>query len=232
MCGRITLKAPALQIAQEFALDEVEPLAPRYNIAPTQPVAVVVAGEDGRRRLRVMQWGLIPPWGRDPREGGRLFNARGETVTTRPAFREAFAHRRCLVVADGFYEWRREGRLRQPWYFAAADDRLLALAGVWSRWERPGGEAVASCSVLTTAANAAMRPIHDRMPVIVPPEARARWLETPPADAAALLPLLAPPPDDALRRHAVSPLVNRVTSEGPELIAPCAVPPSAQLGLF
>ncbi len=232
MCGRIVLKAPARQVAQEFDLAAVAEVVPRYNIAPTQPVRAVLADGDGRRTARDMQWGLIPPWSRDARDGGRMFNARSETVVDTPAFREAFASRRCLVPVDGFYEWRRRGRDRQPFYFAAADGRLLALAGVWARWEYPGGEAVESCSVLTTAANALMSPIHHRMPVIIPREERQRWLTAPAAAAGQLVPLLAPAPGDLLRMHAVSSAVNRVGHDGPELIAPVEPPAPRQLGLF
>lgn len=232
MCGRIVLKAPAHQVAQEFDLATLAEIAPRYNIAPTQVVAAVLAGSDGARTLRGMQWGLIPPWSRDPRDGGRMFNARSETVAEKPAFREAFANRRCLVPADGFYEWRRHGRERQPFYFAAGDGRLLALAGVWSRWEYPGGEVLESCSVLTAAANALMSPVHHRMPVIIAPDDRQRWLTTPAAEAAGLLPLLAPAAADVLRMHAVAPAVNSVRHDGPELILPLTPPAPRQLGLF
>lgn len=232
MCGRITLKAPAQQLAQEFELGAVAAYPARYNIAPTATVACVVAGPDGRRALRPMQWGLVPPWSRDGRDGGRLFNARSETVAAKPAYREAFAQRRCLVPADGFYEWRRHGRDRQPFYFAAADGRLLALAGIWARWEYPGGEALESCSILTTDANGLMSPIHHRMPVILAPDDRQRWLTAPPAAVGDLTPLLTPPPESALRMHAVSPAVNRTGNDGPELIAPITPPAPRQLGLF
>ena len=232
MCGRIVLKAPARQVAQEFDLAAVAEIAPRYNIAPTQLIATVLAGSDGSRTVRDMQWGLLPPWSRDPRDGGRMFNARSETVAEKPAFREAFAARRCLVPADGFYEWRRQGRDRQPFYFAAADGRLLALAGIWARWEHPGGDVVESCSILTTAANALMSPIHHRMPVIIPAPQRQRWLTTPAAEAAHLVPLLTPAPAEVLHRHAVSSQVNRVGHDGPELIVPIEPPPPRQLGLF
>ena len=232
MCGRITLKAPAQQVAQEFDLAAAVEIAPSYNIAPTQTVAAVLAGDDSRPVLRLMQWGLIPPWSQDRRDGGRMFNARSETIAEKPAFRTAFACRRCLVVADGFYEWRRHGRERQPFYFSAVDEKLLALAGVWARWEYPGGNVVESCSVLTTAANALMSPIHHRMPVIIPPPGRQRWLTAPAADAADLLPLLAPAPAGSLRMHAVAPMVNRVGRDGPELIAPIEPPAPRQLDLF
>ena len=232
MCGRIVLKAPARQVAQEFAVAEPAELAPRHNIAPTQPVTTVVLDAAGARVLQPMQWGLIPPWGRDLREGARLFNARAETVTAKPAFREAFATRRCLIPADGFYEWRRHGRERQPFYFHSPDGRLLALAGVWSRWEYPGGEVVDSCSVLTTDANDLMRPIHHRMPVLLALADHDRWLLTRPDDATSLLALLQPAPPSALHMHAVSPLVNRAANDGPELIAPVTPPGPRQLGLF
>jgi putative SOS response-associated peptidase YedK len=233
MCGRIVLKAPARQIAQEFDLATVAAeLAPRYNIAPTQPVSAVLIGADGRHALRSLRWGLIPSWSHNPRDGAPLFNARSETVAQKPAFREAFAARRCLVPIDGFYEWRRHDRDRQPFYFAAADGRLLALAGVWSRWQDPDGEVIESCSVLTTTANALVSPVHHRMPVIIPLDERQRWLTTPAAEAAHLAPLLTPAPADLLRMHAVAPAVNRAGHDGPELIAPVEPPPPRQPGLF
>jgi putative SOS response-associated peptidase YedK len=232
MCGRITLKAPAGEIAAQFELVEPPALEPRYNIAPTQPVLAVRRGEGGLRRGEMLRWGLIPPWSPDPSVGAKMFNARSETVTEKPAFREAFAGRRCLLPVDGFYEWRKQGAARQPFYFSAQDGRLLALAGLWERWEYPGGEVIQSCSILTTAANALMKRIHHRMPVILSGEARARWLETDPARAETLLPLLRPAPDRLLRQWPVSPRVGDVRNDGPQLIDPLHDDPPDQLNLF
>jgi putative SOS response-associated peptidase YedK len=241
MCGRIVLKAPPEQVAREFALTEVPDLVPRYNIAPTEPVAAIRATAaaprasdpaTGPRRCDRLQWGLIPPWSRDPREGARMFNARSETVAQKPAFREAFAHRRCLVPVDGFYEWQKRGGQRRPFYFHDPSGRLLALAGLWERWEYPGGRVIESCSVLTTAANAHMRRIHHRMPVLLPPQAQEPWLTTPADRAAGLQDLLRPAPEDALQSWPVSSRVNRSDAEGEDLVAPLHDDPPAQLDLF
>ena len=158
MCGRIVLKSPASQIAAQFDLPAAPPpLAPRYNIAPTQPVLAVRADTADGRRADLLPWGLIPPWSPDPTVGAKMFNARSETVAEKPAFREAFAQRRCVVPVDGFYEWRKVGKGRHPHYFSRTDGRLLALAGLWERWEYPGGKVIESCSVLTTEANQLLR---------------------------------------------------------------------------
>jgi len=232
MCGRITLKAPAGEIAAQFDLTVPPALEPRYNIAPTQPVLAVRRDPAGVRSGDLLRWGLIPPWSPDPRVGAKMFNARSETVVDKPAFREAFAERRCLIPASGFYEWRKQGKQRQPYYFFAADERLLALAGLWERWEYPGGEVIESCSILTTAANRLMKRIHHRMPVILSDEDHERWLATEPGRAADLMPLLRPSAESLLRRWPVAPLVGSVKNDGPELIAPARDDPPDQLNLF
>ncbi len=243
MCGRIVLKAPPEQVAAEFALAAVPELAPRHNIAPTEPVATIrlddradgeaAGGPDAApRRCDLLQWGLIPPWSRDPRAGAKMYNARSETVAGKPAFREAFARRRCLVPVDGFYEWQKRGGERRPFYFSAPHGELLALAGLWERWEYPGGQVIASCSILTTAANALMRRVHHRMPVILPPAARDAWLATGPDRIDTLRALLQPAGEDALRCWPVSTRVNGSGAEGPDLIAPVHPGPPSQLDLF
>jgi len=236
VCGRIVLKAPPAQVAAEFALAEPPELVPRHNIAPTEPVAAIRAvaapGGQNARRCDLLQWGLIPPWSRGPREGAKMFNARSETVAGKPAFREAFAHRRCLVPVDGFYEWRKRGDRREPFYFSGADGRLLALAGLWERWEYPGGKVIESCSVLTCDANPLMRRIHHRMPVILPREHHDAWLDAPAAAADGLRGLLLPAPDAWLRCWPVGPRVNRSDAEGPDLIEPQHDDPPSQLNLF
>jgi len=232
MCGRITLKAPASEIAAQFELSEPPALDARYNIAPTQPVLAVRRDETGARRGDILRWGLIPPWAPDASLGAKMFNARSETVTEKPAFREAFARRRCLLPADGFYEWRKQGSQRQPYYFSASDGRLLALAGLWERWEYPGGEVIESCSILTTAANRLMKRIHHRMPVILGDAARERWLATAPGRAEELLPLLRPAAEELLQRWPVSARVGDVKNDGPELIAALHDDPPDQLNLF
>ena len=232
MCGRITLKAPADEVAQEFALVEAPQLTPRYNIAPTQPVAAVRTSPDGGRVCDNLVWGLIPPWSTDPRTGAKMFNARSETVGEKPAFRESFASRRCLIPVDGFYEWRKQGGRSLPHYISAFGGELLAFAGLWERWEYPGGEIIESCSILTTAANRFMRKIHHRMPVIVAPDDRATWLSRTDDPTAALDRLLRPTDEMPLRCWPVSTLVNVVANDGPELIAPAHHSTPGQLDLF
>ena len=202
-------------------------LRPRYNLAPSQSAAVVRV-EAGERRLALLRWGLIPAWAPDPRIGHRLINARAETVAEKPAFRAAFRRRRCLVPADGFYEWVRRRDAREPWLVFPRDRRLMAFAGLWERWRVPDGarlagslaenrpgDAVETFTVLTTEANAAMRPLHDRMPVILPPEAFDAWLAG--GEVA-----LGPAPDDLLAMHAVDPRVNSPRHDDPECVAPAA----------
>jgi putative SOS response-associated peptidase YedK len=232
VCGRIVLKVSPGELAASFGLAAEPPLEPRFNIAPTEPVAAVREPEGSARTCDLFSWGLVPPWSRDPRIGAKMFNARSETVADKPAFREAFARRRCLVPVSGFYEWKRRGGQSLPFYFSAPDDGLLALAGLWERWEYPGGEVLESCSVLTTDANALMRRIHHRMPVILPAAEYERWLQTPADRADDLHTLLRPAPDDALRVWPVATDVNRSRAEGPELIAPVHDDPPDQLNLF
>ena len=202
-------------------------LRPRYNLAPSQSAAVVRA-EGGARRLALLRWGLIPGWAKDPRIGHRLINARAETVAQLPAFRAAYRRRRALVPVDGFYEWVRRGDAREPWIVFPRNRGLMAFAGLWERWRVPDGarltgslaeyrpgDAVETFTVLTTEANAAMRALHHRMPVILPPEAFDAWLSC--GEVA-----LGPAPDDLLAMHAVSPRVNSPRHDDPECVAPAA----------
>ncbi|MDD5720525.1 MAG: SOS response-associated peptidase [Candidatus Krumholzibacteria bacterium] len=236
MCGRIVLKAPAEQVAREFALASVPELVPRYNIAPGQPVAVILAGPNTDRVCRFMRWGLLPAWSTASDRVAPLINARGETAAAKPAFRAAFHERRCLLPIDGFYEWRRQGQRREPFYFTGGDHagggRLLALAGLWEHRREDVDQPGETCAILTTQANVVVRPIHDRMPVILPPAAFDRWLLTPPDQAAALQALLVPAEPDVLRAWPVGPQVNRAGSDGPHLIAPRQDETPPQLGLF
>jgi len=232
MCGRIVLKAPSRQVAEEFELPNEPVLEERYNIAPTEPVAVVRTDAQGVRHCDTLQWGLIPPWSTDPRVGAKMFNARSETVTDKPSFREAFAQRRCLVPVSGFYEWKKQDNAKLPYYFSSGDHRLLGLAGLWERWEFPGGKVLESCSVLTTAANQFMRRFHHRMPVILAPADHARWLATDPGQSEALRELLVPAAEDVLRSWPVADLVNSSRNDGPQLIEPVHETPPGQLPLF
>lgn len=221
MCGRYTLTTSGEQVAQQFDLKEAPELAPRYNIAPTQPVAAVRSGDDGRE-LVLLRWGLIPPWAKDLSIGARMINARAETVAEKPAFRSAMKQRRCLILADGFYEWRTQGNGKQPFYFRVESGRPFAFAGLWEHWRGPDGQIIQSCTILTTEANELVRDLHDRMPVILRPEDYERWLDPGLRDAGAVEDLLAPYPAEAMETYPVSKAVNRVSNEGAALIAPLA----------
>jgi len=221
MCGRFTQERATSELAEIFgAEDLVDAPGGRFNVAPTDEAAVIVQ-RDNRRAVAAYRWGLIPHWAEDPKIGNRLFNARAETIATSPAFREAFRRRRCLVPVDSFYEWRREGKVRRPFRVTRGDAAPLALAGLWSGWREPEtGEIRRTFTILTSAANDLMRPIHDRMPVIVPASAWSRWLDPATPDPGELQGLLVPAPDDGLEAYPVSRRVNDVRNDGPDLIAP------------
>jgi putative SOS response-associated peptidase YedK len=225
MCGRFALFAGPEDLARAFGVTiEDVALPARYNVAPTQTVPVVRAS-DGRRQLATMHWGLIPPWAKDPSIGTRMINARAETVTEKPAFRVAFRSRRCLIPASGFYEWQARGRAKQPHFIRRADGGLLALAGLWERWQPAEGPAAQSCAILTTTPNAVMAPIHDRMPVILDAGDFSRWLGETPASPDQLAALLRPCPDAALVAYPVSTYVNTPAHDGPEAIQPLTTRP-------
>ncbi len=223
MCGRFTLTEldPDL-VAQTFRLDNVPDLSPRYNIAPTQPVATVIQdAESSQRRLVMMRWGLIPHWADDPGIGNRMINARGETVHEKPSFRAALKRRRCLVVADGFYEWQaQDDGPKVPMYITFKDRRPFGLAGLYEHWTEPdSGETITSCTIITTRPNALVAPLHNRMPVILPAADYATWLDPARTDNAAVMPLLRPyPAVDELDAYPVSRQVNNPRHDGPELI--------------
>ncbi len=228
MCGRYSLTTPMEAIAQLFALDSRANLAARYNIAPTQDVPIVRLDKDGIREFVQVRWGLVPIWAKGLKVGARMINTRAETVATR--FKDTFEKRRCLVVGDGFYEWVKlaDGR-RQPYHITLADKGPFAFAGLWERWRNPEHEWILSCSIITTAANALVAPIHDRMPVILDPAAHEQWLAT--ADRA----LLRPYPADAMTATAVSMRVNSVDNDDADCLAPAepvADSGKAQLDLF
>jgi putative SOS response-associated peptidase YedK len=208
-------------IAEQFAVFEVPPFTARFNIAPTQPVPVIrLAPEQAepRRELVWLRWGLVPSWAQDVSIGGRLINARAETAASKPAFRAAMRRRRCLVAADGFYEWRADGRKKQPYFIHFRDDRAFAFAGLWEAWEGAQQAVVESCTLLTTEANDLVRPIHDRMPVILPPESYGAWLDPAVEDPQALMRLLVPHPSDPLEAYAVSGFVNSPAYDSPQCI--------------
>lgn len=233
MCGRYRLSTHPHALYEQFALELVNPdereIPPRYNIAPTQPVLGVRERPDGKRELVLLHWGLIPHWAKDPAMGQRMINARAETVAEKPSFRNAMKRRRCLVPADGFYEWQRQGKgPKQPYDIARADGAPFAFAGLWEHWQGPNGEEIESCAIVTTEANAQMRPLHHRMPVILAPEDYPAWLERRNERAQALLPLLAPRDWPEMRAVPVTPYVNNVRNEGPQCIAPAEPAPEAR----
>src|SRR5574337_21046 len=222
MCGRFGLKADLSAVVQRFRVlrpsAELAAWTPRYNIAPTQ--TVIVVGDDGQRYLTQMRWGLIPSWAKDPAIGNRMINARAETVATRPAFRTALRKRRCLVVADGFYEWQERARGKQPFYLALKSREPFGFAGLWDTWMSPESEEIRSCTIITTDANELLLPIHDRMPVILTQEAEAIWLDPAIQEPTQLLPLLKPYPAEGMELYPVSTRVNSPAHDGPECIKP------------
>ena len=175
MCGRFTQRADSKRIAKEFKVTEVPAVEARYNVAPTQEVLAVRGRGDGRE-MTFFKWGLVPSWAKDASMGARLINARSETVAEKPAFRAAFKQRRCVIPADGFYEWQRTEGRKQPFFFRMRDEHPFGFAGLWERWEGEGGRVINSCAILTTEANEVLRPVHDRMPVILHPDDYELWL--------------------------------------------------------
>jgi len=223
VCGRFTLTTRPEELAREFALASVPELAPRFNIAPSQPVATVWQPPGAARELRLRRWGLVPRWAKDASIGSRLINARSETAAEKPAFRDALRHRRCLVPADGFFEWAAASRgPKQPYWIALPGRAPFAIAGLFERWTAPEGEVLESCTLLTVAASQALRAIHERMPAILPRSAWERWLAPDVTDAAAVQPLLAPWAGAALAPRAVGLRVNRPEHDDPACIEPLA----------
>lgn len=219
MCGRYTIVAGQDAVRDAFDLREIPfPWRPRYNVAPTQLAPVVAVGEGGPA-IAQLRWGLLPAWAKDPAGGSRMINARAETVAEKPAFRVAFRRRRCLVVADGFYEWQRTAGGKTPMRITRRDGAPMAFAGLWERWAPTGEQPLDTFTILTVAASAFMRPIHARMPVIVPPAGRAPWLD-PASDADRLRSLLVPDEGRELVAYAVSTLVNSPANDVPECVAP------------
>lgn len=230
MCGRFTLLRTWAELVCLYRIAESAPppnWPARYNVAPTQDVAVVHATGAGNRRLSTMRWGLVPAWAKDLGIGARMINARAETLAEKPAFRQALRSRRCLIPADGFYEWQPQpGRSKRPCYFSAADGGPLALAGLWERWDRaPDGASVFSCTIVTVAANPLLRPVHDRMPAILYDEAQQAWLEDAGTDVRAAVGLLQPAPVERLQMSWIGTFVNAAANEGPRCIEPVAAFP-------
>ena len=227
MCGRYVLHGPKSRIIVGFSIRELPPFTPRYNIAPTADVLTILRGRSGERIARTMRWGLVPGWAKDPAIGARLNNARADTIDEKPAFRGAFRRWRCILPANGFYEWHAptppKGR-KQPFYAHPPDpEGLFAIAGLMERWNGPDGP-LYTCCVITTDANAAMAPIHDRMPVLLHPSQFDAWLDPQNEDIDGLKAMLVPAPPEAVVVYPVDPAVNQARNEGAQLIEP--LPPA------
>jgi putative SOS response-associated peptidase YedK len=219
MCGRYAIISAPEAIRALFAYEDQPNFPPRYNVAPTQPVPIVRLVE-GKRRFALVRWGFLPAWVKDPRTFSLLINARGESVNEKPAFRLAMRRRRCLFPADGFYEWRQEGRHRRPFFVRAKSGGPLAFAGLWETWMGPNGEELDTATIVTTRANRSLATIHERMPVVIAPDAFDFWLDCRKVDADTAAALIAPAPEHALAAYEISPAVNHVANDSPELIAP------------
>ena len=228
MCGRFTLTTPARRLAEQFELTgELPELTPSYNISPTQEIASIAANSEGERKLRELHWGLIPHWSTDPEIGARMINARAETLPEKNAFKSAFKKRRCLIPADGFYEWRRNqsgSGPKQPYYIRLETGASYAFAGLWESWEGEDGRGnkrtIHSTTIITTEANDLVGEIHNRMPVILPPESYSRWLDTSVQATENLMPLLVPYPSEAMEAYPVSTHVNRPANGDPACVEP------------
>ncbi|GAB4457470.1 MAG: SOS response-associated peptidase [Anaerolineales bacterium] len=221
MCGRFTLTVDPAQFQDAFpGFLFPAKFAPRYNIAPSQPVLAIP--NDERNAADFFIWGLIPMWAKDPSIGARLINARSETLAEKPSFRGSFKHKRCLILADGFYEWKTAAgkKTKTPYYIHLTDRRPFAFAGLWDSWESPDGSSLKTCTIITTQPNELLASLHDRMPVILHPRDYAKWLDPSPQTPKSLLPLLKPYPADAMTAYPVSTLVNKPGNDSPELIVP------------
>ncbi len=234
MCGRYSITTAPEAMRQLFGYLEQPNFPPRYNIAPTQPVPIVRL-DQGRRQFALLRWGLIPSWVKDPRKFALLHVARGESVNEKPAFRNAMKRRRCLVPADGFYEWSEFGERKRPFFIRARASGPIAFAGLWETWEGPNGEEVETVAIITTPANRMLGAIAERMPAILPPDAFDLWLDCAAVDAETAAAFIVPAPEGLLEAYPVSTAVNRTANDGPELIEPvseaeaeAAPPPAAK----
>ena len=221
MCGRFTLTVDPDELQDAFpglTLPADHPPTPRYNIAPSQPVAVIT--NNGKNTLEFFRWGLIPSWAKDPAIGNRLINARAETLADKPSFRTAFKRRRCLIPADGFYEWRKDPGGKTPMYIRLKSGDPFAFAGLWEAWHSAEDETLLTCTIITTTPNSLMEKIHDRMPVILKPDAYDRWLDPAEQEPGKLSGLLKPYPASHMTAYAVSKRVNKPENDSPELVVP------------
>jgi putative SOS response-associated peptidase YedK len=234
MCGRYRLSRRKQIIEEHFdCVSGEEDWTPRYNVAPTQPVPVIRQHpKEPRRELSLVRWGLIPWWAKDASGAARMVNARSETAATLPAFRDAFKAWRCIVPADGFYEWQKIGKTKQPYCFEVNEGELFAFAGLWERWKDPAGKSLETCSILTTTPNTVTSAVHDRMPVILEPDTYDLWLDPGFADTAALSELLKPYDARLMRSYPVSARVNSVVNDDVECSAPVSTPQPHQAQLF
>jgi putative SOS response-associated peptidase YedK len=221
VCGRFSQAQIAELDREIFRLLSLPPLPVRYNVAPTQDAAAVrESAKTGRRILGGLRWGLIPSWAKDPAIGSRMINARAETVATKPSFEAAFRHRRCLIPADGFYEWKKAGSRKQPYYIGRGDGEVFAFAGLWERWSDEGHEPIETFAIITTRPNEILEPIHDRMPVILPVEHYDEWLDPDNRNTETLRALLEPFPAAEMSARPVTTYVNSPHNEGPECVHP------------
>jgi putative SOS response-associated peptidase YedK len=232
MCGRYMVLSSPDAIRRLFGYPEQPNFPPRYNVAPTQPVPIVRVVE-GQRQFALVRWGLIPPWVKDPRRFTLVINARGESVNDKPAFRYAMRRRRCLFPADGFYAWKDEGRRKRPYCVRPRDAGPIAFAGLWETWMGPNGEEMETAVIITTPAQGELARLHERMPVIVPPDAFDLWLDCSKVDHMTAATLFMPAPEGTLEAYEISPAVNHIANDGPNLIEPVAaqqpsVPPTPE----
>jgi putative SOS response-associated peptidase YedK len=225
MCGRYRLSRRKQVLEEHFsAIAEEEDWTPRYNIAPTQPVPIIRQHpKESIRELSLARWGLIPSWSKDMSASAKMINARSETAATLPAFRDAMKSRRCLVPADGFYEWQKKGKTKQPYCFEVNDGSLFAFAGIWDRWKNPSGQFIKSCSILTTTPNALTSTIHDRMPVILDPDCYDLWLDPGMNHANVISDLMKPYDATLMRCYPISPRINHVVNDDAECSAPVEI---------
>jgi putative SOS response-associated peptidase YedK len=221
MCGRFTLSQTIEALAQNFDVKRLPEVEPQYNIAPTQMVlAVLYNSETKEREFQQLYWGLIPSWAKDREIGSKLINARAETIAEKPTFRSAFKHRRCLIVADGFYEWKQQSSKKQPFYFCLQDKQLFCFAGLWEQWKPSEKEQIASCTILTTQPNELVQAFHNRMPVILKPQDYDLWLDPQVQTPETLQPLLNPYPAISMTAYPVSTMVNNPKNNSRECIMP------------
>ena len=220
MCGRFAFYTPKEAVANLFEVDCDVELEPRYNIAPTQYSPVVRLDNDAQRELVMMRWGLVPFWAKDKTIGNRMINARAETVSEKPAFRSAYKRRRCLVMANGFYEWKRFDDQKIPYFIGMKDEQSFAMAGLWEQWTKGDDGILHTFTILTTSANEFMTGLHHRMPVILAPQNYAAWLGSEEQQAIEPDTLLRPYENEVMRAYAVGKMVNNARNEGPQLIEP------------